>query len=195
MNSPTHSLVALALLSRKGETRRNWAVFFGSLIPDLFIYVGWVWLTFVQGQDQAKIWNEIYFDQPMQTIASLFNSIPVYLAFLAIGIGFRQKVWGMVLMFFSLAALLHISMDFPVHAHDAYAHFWPISEWRFHSPLSYYETHLHGNWVGLFESFLCLVAIYVLWKRFPKLWVKILLGIFLVLTILMMTVRLRMLLG
>ncbi len=177
MNSPTHSLVALALLTRTGEKRRNWAVFIGSLIPDAFIYLCWLWLTFIRNEPQRKIWDEIYFNPPMQLTASVFNSIPIYSLLLAIGFWQRQRIWGKLSMFFAAAALLHIAFDFPVHAHDAHAHFWPFSNWKFHSPFSYWEMHLHAKWVGLFEALIGLASIAVLWNRFRRPVVKLLLVI------------------
>jgi len=193
--SSTHTLLALALFTRKGEKGRNWSTFTGSVIPDAFIYVCATWLIFVKKVPQQTLWNEIYFDTPMQTTASIFNSVPLYLALLGIGLAFRKSVWGMCALFFALAALSHIALDFPVHNHDAYAHFWPLSDWKFFSPISYYETHLYGNWVGMVDAFIAIGAIYVLWRRFDKTWVRVILGIFLALTIGMLAMRLRMLLS
>ena len=177
MNSPTHSLIALALLTKKGEKKRNWAVFIGAFIPDAFIYIGWVWLTFIKGEPQSRIWDEIYFDAPMQLVASMFNSIPIYGLLALIGYWQRKTIWGLLILVFALAALLHISLDFPVHGHDAYAHFWPFSDWKFHSGLSYWETALHAKWVGTAEAIIGLSSIYLLWRRFPKRWVHIILAI------------------
>jgi len=178
MNSPTHTLLAMAAFSKQGDKRRNWAVFIGSIIPDLFIYVAWVWLTFVKGESRSRIWDEIYFEEPMQLVASVFNSVPIYIALALTGYIFRAKIWGKLLMFFAFAALLHIAFDFPVHNHDAYAHFWPFTDWRFISPFSYYEVEHHAGVVSLVEAVLGLSAIWILWQRFPKRWVKIVLGFF-----------------
>lgn len=191
MNSPTHSLIALAILAKPGQTKRNWAVFLGSLIPDLFIYVCWLWLTLVDKQPQNKIWNEIYFDAPMQLTASIFNSVPLYAALAICAYFFVTSKWRIPILCFGLAALIHIAFDFPVHAHDAYAHFWPFSDWKFHSPVSYYEADHHAGWVSLIETILALTSIVVLWRRFPKNWVRFILGFFAVLyVVLQMAIRL-----
>ena len=173
MNSPTHTLIALAAFTKTGHTKRNWAVFIGSLIPDAFIYVCWVWLTFVKGESQRRIWDEIYFDAPMQLTASIFNSVPIYIVLAILGYIFRRALWAKVMMFFALAALIHIAFDFPVHSDDAYAHFWPISDWRFFSPFSYWDPHHHSHIVSLVEALIGLCAIFILWKRFPKKWVQV----------------------
>ena len=151
-------------------------VFAGSIIPDVFIYVCWLWLTFVEGESQSRIWDEIYFDAPMQLTASLFNSVPIYVTLALIGYWQRTKVWGVLLLVFALAALIHIAFDIPVHGHDAYAHFWPFTEWKFHSPFSYWEVDHHARWVSLIEAVIALCAITILWKRFPRYWVRGILG-------------------
>lgn len=108
---------------------------------------------------------------------AVFNSIPIYLGLAVLGWFAQGKLWGKLVLFFALAALIHMATDLPVHGHDAYRHFWPFSDWRFYSPLSYYERDLYGAWVSALETLIALVSIIVLWRRFPKLWVKIVLGI------------------
>jgi len=170
--STTHTLFALAVLSKNAKAARNRSAFLGSVLPDAFIYVAaLVWMLFAV-DPMSRFWNEVYFDQPMQSIASAFNSIPIYTALALTGYVFRKTKTGLIILFFALAALLHIAMDFPVHAHDAYAHFWPISNWKFHSPFSYYETHLHADWVGLIEAIIALGSAWVIARRFRKRWIS-----------------------
>lgn len=185
MNSPTHSLLALALLSKQGHTKRNWAIFIGSFIPDIAIYIWAPYQKFVNGVSGSEMWNKLYFEAPMQNLIAYFNSFPIYGLVAMIGYVGRAKLWGQLLLVFALSALLHIATDMPVHGHDAYRHFWPLSDWRFYSSISYYEPELHGQWVSLVEIIIAFMCIFVLWKRFPKLWVKIILGILAVLYVLM----------
>lgn len=177
MNSPTHTLLALALLSKRGEKKRNWAVVLGSLIPDAVIYLWAPYQSLVNGVSGEQMWRELYFAEPMQNLVAYFNSIPIYSALAILGYVMRAKTWGKLMLFFSLAALIHMATDLPVHNHDAYRHFWPFSDWRFISPISYYETEHHSGWVSLIEAAIALFSIVVLWRRFPKLRVKILLGV------------------
>ena len=177
MNSPTHTLLALALLSKRGDKKRNWAVLFGSLIPDAAIYLWAPYQSLVNGVSGEQMWRELYFAAPMQNLIAYFNSIPIYGALAVLGYVMRAKVWGKLLLFFALAALIHMATDLPVHNHDAYRHFWPFSDWRFISPFSYYEREHHAGWVSLIEAAIALSSIVVLWRRFPKLWVKVVLSI------------------
>ena len=178
MNSPTHSLLALALLSKNGHSKRNWAIFLGSIIPDIAIYIWAPYQRFVNGVGGEEMWRKLYFEPPMQNLIAYFNSVPIYASLSALGYFARTQLWGKLLMLFSFAALIHMATDLPVHGHDAYRHFWPLSDWRFYSPFSYYEQDLHASWVSLIEALIALISIIVLWKRFPKLWVKITLSFF-----------------
>ncbi len=177
MNSPTHTLLALALLSKKGEAKRNWAVLVGSVIPDLVIYLWAPYQSLVNGVSGQDMWGELYFQAPMQNLIAYFNSIPIYFSLALLGWVMRAKLWGQILLFFALAALIHMMTDLPVHADDAYRHFWPLTDWRFHSPISYWDIDYHSKWVSAIEAVVGLICIVVLWRRFPKLWVKAILGL------------------
>ena len=123
------------------------------------------------------MWEVLYFEPPMQNLIAVFNSIPIYAALAMLGYTQRAKLWGKAVLFFALAALIHMATDLPVHGHDAYRHFWPLSEYRFYSPISYWEADHHAGWVSMVESIISLCAIVVLWRRFPKRWVKIVLSL------------------
>lgn len=183
MNTPTHAIVALAALSRREDRKRNIWVLIGALIPDAIIFLWAPWQRWGLGRDWGTIWNQHYFEEPMQTWIALFNSVPIYAALLLIGWWQRKTAWGVLLLVFALAALLHIALDAPVHGHDAYRHFWPISDWRFHSPVSYWEADFHARWVSLIEAAIMLVGTIVLWQRFPKIWIRVVLSILLALTL------------
>ena len=189
MNTPTHALVALAVLGRADNRPRNLWVLAGALIPDAVIFVWAPWQRWGVGRDWSAIWTQHYFDAPAQALIAPFNSVLIYGALLILGLWLAQKdtrraPWGTWMTVFSLAALLHIGLDAPVHSHDAYRHFWPVSDWRFYSPISYWETDLHAHWVSLIEAGLVLISAVILWRRFPKLWVKVILGLLVALTLL-----------
>ena len=182
MMSPTHSLLALAMLAKQGERPRNWAVFIGSIIPDLAIYLWAPYQRYVNGVSGKQLWGELYFAPPMQNLIAYFNSIPIYAALAMLGFYARAKLWGQLLLMFALAALIHMATDFPVHAEDAYRHFWPLTDWRFYSPLSYWDTNHHAAWVGLIDVAIAAISGLVLWSRFPArrfsaLWVRIVLAL------------------
>jgi len=173
----THALLSLAVLSKRGERKRNLSVLFGSLLPDMAIFLWAPYQAIVNGVSGEEMWDKLYFEPPMQNLIAWFNSIPIYGALALIGFLARSKLWGKLLLVFALAALIHIAGDMPVHADDAYRHFWPISDWRFYSPLSFWDVDHHAGWVGKIDMAIALVSIAVLWVRHPTRWVKIALSI------------------
>jgi len=177
MITSTHALLSLAVLSKRGEKARNWSVLSGSLVPDLAIFLWAPYQRFVNGVSGKEMWNVLYFEPPMQNLIAWFNSIPIYTALAIIGYIGRGRVWGKLLLVFALAALIHIATDMPVHAEDAYRHFWPISDWRFYSPFSYWDYRHYGRWVGRLDIAIGLVCAAILWRRFPRPPVKITLAI------------------
>jgi len=163
----THALLSLAVLSKRGERKRNLSVLVGSLLPDLAIFLWAPYQMIVNDVSGDEMWSELYFAAPMQNLIAWFNSIPIYGALALIGFLARSKLWGKLLLVFALAALIHIAGDMPVHADDAYRHFWPISDWRFYSPLSYWDVDHHAGWIGKVDVAIALGSIAVLWQRFP----------------------------
>lgn len=177
MITSTHALLSLAVLSKRGNRKRNLSVLAGSLIPDAAIFLWAPYQYIINDVSGHEIWDELYFAPPMQNLIAWFNSIPIYAALALIGFFARGKTWGKILLIFALAALLHIAGDMPVHADDAYRHLWPISDWRFYSPLSYWDIDHHAGWVGKIDIAIGLACIAILWQRFPARWVKIALGV------------------
>jgi len=101
---------------------------------------------------QANLWGEVYWQADWQSVFAIGNSVPLYLCILLIAYLARRQTaatWPQWLSLFACAAILHITADFPVHSDDAHPHFWSFSDWRFHSPLSYWNDDPHGLWVGL----------------------------------------------
>lgn len=172
MNTVTHIIVASAALSRKHAPARNRAVVAGALIPDFSIYVmsGWALAT---GRMNETLWQVTYWQEPWQILGAITNSVPLALILLASGVWRNSPVLSVL----AGAMLIHAGLDFPLHADDAHRHFWPLSDWRFQSPISYWDPRHYGFWGGLLD-FACLFAgLIVLWMQFEARWVRILLGI------------------
>ncbi|MGI9385988.1 MAG: hypothetical protein ACR2OX_01025, partial [Methyloligellaceae bacterium] len=117
MQTPTHLLVAAAALTSKGEPRRNLAVLTGALLPDLSIYVLFVWSKFM-AIPERQVWHQIYWQDPWQTLSAISNSFLIWGVLLVVGLASRIKL----LWILAAAALLHLSLDFPVHNSDAHKH-------------------------------------------------------------------------
>ena len=175
MNTPTHLLIGAAVLARPAEDaaarRRNAAILTGALVSDAAIFILFAWARLLQGISEHRLWSEIYWQEPWQTLVAIGNSIPLYLGLLLFGLVARSQI----AIVFAAAALLHLAFDLPFHHDDAHPHFWPFSDWRFHSPLSYWDHDHYGRFVSLAEIALAVVLIVFLWRRFASRLVRALL--------------------
>jgi hypothetical protein len=173
MNTPTHLLASAVVLAKPGDTKRNGWILFGALLPDLSMFVMFIWARVLMRVPQQEIWSDVYFDPFWQTVSNIANAAPLYALALAIGAALKLPL----LYVFSFSALLHIALDLPVHREDAHAHFWPITDWKFISPVSYWDPDHFGLWSTGFELVLAAALIVVLWRRFSSRGVRIALGV------------------
>lgn len=149
MNTQTHILLAAALLAKPGQPARNSAVIAGALAPDIAIYTLVVWSKFA-GIPKHTVWSQLYYSPPWSDAVTIDNSAPLYLLLLLLGLVISNwRANANFLTLFALAALIHLATDFPVHVGDAHAHFWPISDWRFRSPVSYWNPDHYGQLFAL----------------------------------------------
>ncbi|MAS41985.1 MAG: cobalamin biosynthesis protein CobQ [Rhodobacteraceae bacterium] len=162
MNTPAHLIFAAAAFARPGQRKRNLAALAGGLAPDfaLFLLIGWA--SFVEGRSPPQIFREDYVSALWQGIFRVDNSIPLWGALLAGALVARRPL----LAVFAGAALLHLAFDLPLHNSDARPHFWPLSDWVFRSPLSYWNPARHGGLVGAVEIAACVALCALLWRRF-----------------------------
>jgi len=168
VNTPAHVVVNLAVLGG-GTRQRHWReIVGGALLCDVPMLVFFVWESFIEGATQAEMWGRLYFMEGWQAFFDLFNSIPLAGAGLLLALVARRT--GPALLFASV--LLHAALDFPLHHDDGHRHFWPFSEWRFASPVSYWDPRHHGAWGALLESLLVVGACAVLWARVERRWLR-----------------------
>ena len=172
MNTQTHLLLATALFARPGRENRlrNAAVITGALLPDAVIFVMFAWSKLI-GVPESEVWSDWYFNPPWLTAIDWMNSLPLFGAILLVGWVLPRDPRGFdalssVLMLFALAAITHLLGDLPFHVDDGHAHFVPFSEWRFVSPVSYWDPRHYGTIVSLMELALGLALIAILWRRF-----------------------------
>lgn len=131
----------------------------------MFVMYGWA--RFIAGLGDRDIWPEpggLYWQPLWQTWTNAGHSIPLMAAVLAVAIAVKRD-W---LRIFALAGLLHVAFDFPVHREDGHAHFWPLSDWKFVSPVSYWDVNHYGGIVGPIELAIVIGTIVLLWRRYPS---------------------------
>jgi hypothetical protein len=162
VNTPAHAMINLALLGRGGLGRHfeRW-ILLGSVLPDIPMFGFYLWQRLIAGETESRIWGELYFESNWQTFFDLFNSIPI--AVLACGIAWRLGLHGAAWLFASVA--LHCAIDLSLHHDDGHRHFLPIFDWRFESPVSYWDPAHHGSIGALLEAVAVAVSSAVLIRR------------------------------
>ncbi len=173
MNTVAHMVIAAAALARPQSPKRNWAVVAGAVLPDISMFVFFAWSR-VQGWSGDETWNVQYWTEPWQTLGAVLNSFVLLGILLLLAL---RRNWVLVSTACA-AALIHLALDFPLHADDAHRHFWPVSNWRFFSPVSYWDPDYNGWLGGAIESVFTLGALTVLWVRFTSTrWRAVFLGL------------------
>lgn len=162
MNTPAHLIFGLAAFGKVDAPKVTAAALAGAILPDLSLYLLAGTHLFILGTDPQIVFGEMYFSDAWQSIFRVDNSFIVWGFVLALGLALR-KAWVIAL---AGAALLHIGLDFPLHHDDGRAHFWPITNWIFESPVSYWDRNHYGEIVGTIEITISLILCVFLWRRY-----------------------------
>lgn len=162
MNTPAHLIFGLAVFGRADAPKITAAALAGAIIPDLSLYLLSGTHLILLGTDPEVVFGQLYFSDAWQGIFRIDNSFIVWGLLLGLGLALRSA-WVIAL---AGAALLHIGLDFPLHHDDGRAHFWPITNWIFQSPLSYWDRDHHAGIIAPLEVGLSLILCAVLWRRF-----------------------------
>lgn len=137
------------------------AAMVGAVLPDLSLYVMAGTAIFILGISPQVVFDELYFSPAWQTVFAIDNSFLVWGAILLLAL-YRRASWAVAL---SGAALLHLCLDFPLHHDDGRPHFWPVSDWVFRSPVSYWDRSRGALWIAPVEFCLVLGAAFVIWRQ------------------------------
>lgn len=168
MNTPAHLIFGLTAFGRADVPRVTAAALAGSLIPDLSLYLMAGTHLLLLDTPPRVVFGELYFSDAWQSVFRIDNSFVLWGIALVIGIMARAPV----AIALCGAALLHLLLDFPLHHNDGRAHFWPISNWIFASPVSYWDSRHYGGIVGPIEIGLSLAFCALLWRRYTGRWMR-----------------------
>lgn len=173
MNTPAHLILGAAVFARPGAPWVTIAALAGALAPDLSLYVMAGWHLFWLGTNPNIVFDVLYFSDEWMQVFAVDNSFLLWGVLLGVGL-LRKSNW---LIAFAGAALLHLALDFPLHHDDARPHFWPLTWWKFESPISYWDRNRFAGIVGPLEMLLSLVCLYILWRRFHAAVPRVILGV------------------
>ena len=165
MNTPTHLIMAAVLFAKPEQHKVTKAALLGGFLPDFSLYFMFFWHQLVLQTPTQRIFNDLYFSDYWQNIFAMDNSFIVW--GIVLGLALFLKSGWMVAM--SGAAFVHLLCDFPLHVDDARTHFWPLTMWKFESPISYWDSNHYGNIVSTLEILLVCLMLGILWRRFENL--------------------------
>lgn len=160
MNTPSHVLIGCAAVGSR-PARRFWPALLGGALPDAPIYLFYAYERLILRAPESQIWRQDYFASPVQPAIDALHSFPLILGALGMALAARSDV----LKWLSLSLLLHACMDFPLHHDDAHRQFFPLSDYRFASPVSYWDPRHYGAWGGAIELAVTAFAAAILLRR------------------------------
>lgn len=162
MNTPAHLIFGMAAFAKPTQRGTIAASLAGAMIPDLSLYLLAGIHLFVLGTPEQVVFGELYFSETWQGIFRIDNSILLWGMGLVFALAFKSA-WAIALCG---AALLHLGFDLMLHHDDGRAHFWPLSDWIFQSPVSYWDTRHYAGIIAPLEIGASLVCCVILWRRF-----------------------------
>jgi len=174
VNTPAHLIFGAAVFGKPGRKAITAAAILGSLAPDVSLYLMVTWSIYFAGIEPGIVFHQYYYSTEWQQVFAVDNSFVLW------GLGFGLAFWSKrsALMVFAGAGLLHLALDFPVHNNDARMHFWPLSDWKFISPISYWDRRFHAGIVSRIEIGLAMTFVVLLIYRFrrwsSRLWICLL---------------------
>ncbi|MGI9389442.1 MAG: cobalamin biosynthesis protein CobQ [Boseongicola sp.] len=161
MNTPAHLLIGAAAFGKENQKGTTIAAILGALVPDLSLYVMVSVSIWILNIPPTIVFDELYFSDAWQRVFAIDNSFVIWASAFAVALWRRSAVF----IAFTAAALLHLALDFPFHTEDARMHFWPVSDWVFESPISYWDRAAYAGVVGPFEVTASCGAAFLIWRR------------------------------
>ena len=165
MNTPAHIVLSALVLGRRENTRRNHvAIFIGALLPDAPLFFFYFVEKWLKGIPEEVIWTERYYLEVWQNFFDIFNSLPIMAVLFVIGLKLKARS----LMLVALSMVLHVAGDLPLHHDDGHRHLFPLSDWRFQSPFSYWDPAHYGTIIGWLEVAMVLGGCVWLLRRYTS---------------------------
>ena len=173
MFTQTHLLVGAAFFARPSDRAVAGAGVAGAVLPDADVWAMFV-IERLRGASSCGIFHYRYWQEPWTTVQMVVNSIPLWLALLAMALAIwffakgRPRFAGLWLAAFAASALFHVGADFLLHHEDARAQWMPFSDWVFRSPVSYWDPNYFGRIFMPFEIALGLSLAAIIGARFRR---------------------------
>ena len=163
MTTHSHAILNIALLSKRGKPYLHSYACLGAVIPDIPIFIFFAVETFIFQTSQREMWGARYFMEAWQNFFDVFNAVPLILILLGIGYYLMHSERVTVVAW---SMLIHCTFDFLTHHDDGHHHLFPLSDFIFASPISYWDSNHHA---GIFRVVECVVILAASIYLFPRL--------------------------
>ncbi len=176
METYSHSFFTWALAKHgvKAGRAAGIAGAVGAAFPDLPSFAGTAYYVGIRylwegwsSMDSEEVLDAIYFTGPFGATGSALHSVvPVavlLVAYRVLKLGGRDR--RRILLWFLLGWFGHTIADFLTHVDDTRPLFWPISDWEWSSPVSYYNSLYYGREFFAISHALMLLTILALLVR------------------------------
>jgi len=161
VNTPSHLIINVLVLEETSGNSSVSAIALGAVLPDIPIWVFYVYARVFRRLSGESLWKHAYHDPRWHGFFDAAHSFPLILLGAGIAAAFDSSWWFW--LFLSMG--LHALCDLPLHHDDAHRHFFPLSNWRFASPVSYWDARYHGAIASRLEVFAVLMGCIILWQR------------------------------
>ena len=162
MTTHAHAILNIALLSKRDRPFLHFYAFIGAVLPDLPLFIFFIVESLIRKTPEAELWGTRYFTEAWQNFFDIFNSVPLILILL--GIGYYLLNSDRITIFAG-SLLIHCVFDFLTHHDDGHHHFYPLSDFIFESPISYWDRDHHAGIVAPIEQIVILAAAIYLFPR------------------------------
>ena len=162
MTTHSHVILNIALLSKRDKPFLHRYAFIGAVLPDLPLFIFFIIESIIRKTPQRELWDSVYFTEAWQNFFDIFNAVPLILILLGIGYYLLNSEKITV---FAWSLLIHCGFDLLTHNDDGHHHFYPLSDFAFESPISYWDRDHYAGIVAPIERVVFLIASIYLFRR------------------------------
>ncbi len=159
-------LIAATVFARPLRPATLIASLAGGLVPDMPMFAMVMWATRVAGVPEGEVFGRLYYSDRWQAVFAIDHGLLVWGTLLVLAVWRRNPI----LQAFAGAGLLHVAADFLTHNDDARRQFWPVTDWVFRSPVSYWDPRFYGAEFAVFEFGLAVALAGLLCWRLRRGW-------------------------
>lgn len=172
MNTPAHAVLNLFALERGERAKLGAWIVAGAVAPDVPGGLFYAYQHFVLGRESEAIYPAVYGLPQWQLVLAPSHSVLV-VALVILAARWRgHEGWSA----FGWSAMLHLVADAVTHVADAHPHLWPLTDWRLHSPVSYWDRSHHAALFVPLELVAVVAASVAGWRRSERRWRHVLLA-------------------